>query len=622
MIEFSGKMSDDLKFQPGSDLTGTEQRQTTIGTASSANETQIDVDPVPPPQGSPARAAPSSSSGQRQESASVGSLAADGAEQRKHAAPYEPFVAQRLEGQILAGRYRIIEKIGEGGMGSVYLVEHTALEKKMAIKVLLHEYARKTDLKERFLQEAKAAARIDHENVIEVNDFGDTPDGSVFFAMEYMDGNDLAHAIKVSGAIPWSRARGIALQICRALGAAHANKIIHRDMKPENVFLIEREGRADFVKVLDFGIAKIGGMSDGERRLTRTGMIFGTPEYMSPEQAQGHRPDHRVDIYAVGVILYEMLTGEVPFKADTFMGILTKHIFEPPKPPSELRPDLGIPADVQAIVLRALAKDKEDRFSSMAEMGSAIVRSSPEGMTFLDEGTGPPARVVIPLGSDPSLQFSTSLPPLRSTTGVPVVRTSAKGKVAALIVALILIGGGGAVAAMMGLFSGRDRGAATARDIGLVSDSSPAADRKTTMDSRPTSLATASDGAPTPQRGPTLKVEINSTPKGAEIQLGESVVGTTPASIELEKGKSVLIKLVRAGYHVDSFSVTPMPDQRIYRRLRRARGQRVGPPATSRPPLEKLPWKKVQEKDPDQGKGKIGGQVPSELRDPFKERNK
>ncbi|MCK5798282.1 MAG: serine/threonine protein kinase, partial [Deltaproteobacteria bacterium] len=277
-----------------------------------------------------------------------------------------------LLGKIVANRYKVLKKMGEGGMGTVYLAEHVTIEKRVALKVLLHEYARKADLKERFLREAKAAASIDHENIIDITDFGETPDKSVFFAMEYLDGQDLSHAIKNDGALPWARAKPILLQICRALGAAHSKNIIHRDMKPENIFLIDRDGRPDFVKVLDFGIAKVSGASDGEHKLTRTGMIFGTPEYMSPEQAQGHIPDQRVDIYAVGVIMYELLTGRVPFRADTFMGILTKHIFEQPMPPTEANPEAQIPVDAEAVTLMAMSKDRDDRFSSMSEMGAAI----------------------------------------------------------------------------------------------------------------------------------------------------------------------------------------------------------------------------------------------------------
>ncbi|HEY1587508.1 MAG TPA: protein kinase, partial [Polyangia bacterium] len=256
--------------------------------------------------------------------AAVEETAPQGTELPGHSDPYL--------GSTIADRYRVISKLGEGGMGVVYLAEHVFIEKRVALKVLSEDFARKADLVARFMQEAKAASKIGHENIVDITDFGETASGSVFFAMEFLDGMDLAGHIKSGGAMSFPRAKQIMNQICRALGAAHSKGIIHRDMKPENVYLVTREGRADFVKVLDFGIAKMSALDEGGSRLTRTGMIFGTPEYMSPEQAKGDKPDHRVDIYAAGCILYEMLTGDVPFHAETFMGVLTKHMFENPEP--------------------------------------------------------------------------------------------------------------------------------------------------------------------------------------------------------------------------------------------------------------------------------------------------
>jgi tRNA A-37 threonylcarbamoyl transferase component Bud32 len=278
-----------------------------------------------------------------------------------------------LEGSILADRYRILRKLGEGGMGTVYLAEHTTINKKLAIKILSSEYTHKQDLVDRFLQEARAASMIEQENVVEITDFGSTPQGSVFFVMEYLNGEDLSETVKNTGQLPWPRVKSIMLQICDALAAAHDAGIIHRDMKPENCFRIRRGANTDFIKVLDFGIAKVtSDEGDGGRALTRTGMIFGTPEYMSPEQAKGERVDTRVDIYAVGVIMYELLTGRVPFTADTFMGILTKHMFEAPAAPSTIVPDANIPPDVEAIILKALQKDREYRFQTMRDMAKAI----------------------------------------------------------------------------------------------------------------------------------------------------------------------------------------------------------------------------------------------------------
>jgi len=277
-----------------------------------------------------------------------------------------------LIGKVLADRYRIVRKVGEGGMGAVYQAEHALIEKKIALKILFQDLTRRPDLIARFLQEAKSASRIGHENVIDISDFGQSPDGLVFIAMEYLDGQDLGKLLKKTGALHWDRARPILMQIAKGLRAAHGNGIIHRDMKPENVYLIQREGRPDFVKVLDFGIAKIVNDDAGGPALTQTGMIFGTPEYMSPEQAQGSPPDHRVDVYAVGCIMYHMLTGQVPFTADNFMGILTKHLLEQPIAPRKRRPDMEITPEVEAICLRAMEKDRDKRFPDMDALYRAL----------------------------------------------------------------------------------------------------------------------------------------------------------------------------------------------------------------------------------------------------------
>jgi hypothetical protein len=234
----------------------------------------------------------------------------------------------------------------------------------------------------RFLQEARSASRIGHENVIDIMDFGQSPDGLVYIAMEFLDGKDLGEIVRGKGAMEWSEARGIVLQICRALRAAHDKGIVHRDMKPENIFLIQREGQPHFVKILDFGIAKVMGLDPNGPRLTRTGMIFGTPEYMAPEQAEGKDTDHRADIYAVGCIMYHLITGQTPFVAESFMTMLTKHLMEEPVPPSARRPDLVITPEMDALVLKALEKDRDKRWQSMAELLEAVaVCPGPETAT-------------------------------------------------------------------------------------------------------------------------------------------------------------------------------------------------------------------------------------------------
>jgi serine/threonine protein kinase len=266
--------------------------------------------------------------------------------------------------EVIDGRYRIDELIGEGGMGRVYLAEHVEIGKRVAIKILHPVYSRMPDLVERFRREARAASKIGHPHIVDVTDSGTTADGSVYFVMEYLEGVELASVIDREGALDIARALRITTQICRALAAAHAVGIIHRDLKPENVFLTVREGAADFVKVLDFGIAKSSEAEEARgKRLTHPGMAMGTPEYMSPEQAAGRPADERCDVYAVGAILYEMLTGAPPYDGDNFMEILTKKATVDPAAPNTLRPE--IPPMVEVLVTSAMARDPEKRPPSM-----------------------------------------------------------------------------------------------------------------------------------------------------------------------------------------------------------------------------------------------------------------
>jgi tRNA A-37 threonylcarbamoyl transferase component Bud32 len=226
-------------------------------------------------------------------------------------------------------RYKIEEVIGEGGMGVVYRARHKIIAKKVAVKVLRADMARDKEILERFLQEARAASSIGNAHIVDISDFGELPDGSTYIVMEFLEGKSIAAMFEGGKRMPVQRICHIAAQIADGLAAAHGRGIIHRDLKPDNIFLVKRGHQNHFVKVLDFGIAKVGGANS---KLTKTGMVFGTPYYMSPEQAAGQTIDARTDIYALGIIMYEMFTGQVPFDGDTFMGILSKHMFEAPVP--------------------------------------------------------------------------------------------------------------------------------------------------------------------------------------------------------------------------------------------------------------------------------------------------
>jgi serine/threonine protein kinase len=276
------------------------------------------------------------------------------------------------EGTVLGDRYRVIQLLGKGGMGEVYLAEHIAIGRKVAIKTLnsanLHD---KPELAGRFLREARTSSMVRHPNIVDITDFGHTPPEPPFFVMEYLEGEDLKAMLRRESTLPWERARDIVLQICAALATAHKQGVVHRDMKPDNVFLIRQGNQAEHVKVLDFGIAKITS-SDTVQEATQTGVLLGTPEYMSPEQAQDFPLDARSDIYATGVILYRMLTGRVPFQSKSFMTVLARHIQEKPLAPREANPARGITEAQEAVILRCLEKRPEDRYQSAEELAEAL----------------------------------------------------------------------------------------------------------------------------------------------------------------------------------------------------------------------------------------------------------
>ncbi len=298
----------------------------------------------------------------------------------------------RLIGQTLDGRYLVQRKIGEGGMGVVFAVKHTVIERPLAIKVLKRDVSRDQATVKRFIQEARAASRIGHPNIVDVTDFGNTADGMTYQVMELIDGATLSRVIKEGAPLPLERVVRIGSQIARALVAAHAKGIVHRDLKPENVFLTEREGRPDFVKIVDFGIAKVQPVegSIAGPRLTKQGAVFGTPQYMSPEQAAGKSDtDHRVDIYALGTIIYEMIVGRVPHKSSSTVRTIAMQMLDPITPPNQANPANPIPSELERIIMKALEKKRENRYATMTDFLLALDGVTLEAHTLPD--ISPPA---------------------------------------------------------------------------------------------------------------------------------------------------------------------------------------------------------------------------------------
>ena len=443
-----------------------------------------------------------------------------------------------LIGQVLDGRYRIDHVLGEGGMGIVYHATHAVLGKPMAIKVLRGEAAKDPDTVKRFVQEAQASSTIGHPNIVSISDFGHLPDGAAYFVMEHLEGETLTQLMLRQAPLSPRAAARILRGIGSAMAAAHARGIIHRDLKPDNVFMAQLGDPEPVVKILDFGIAKVGGANN---KLTRTGMIFGTPYYIAPEQAAGQAVDARTDIYALGVIAYELLTGRVPFEGDTFVGILGKHMFEPPTPPGQLQ---GSAIALEPMVLRALAKKPEERYPNvdalLDDMNARIEASAP-GFSGEYAAQGAVMDAAIAAAGGGSKGGSA-----RATEDIPL--PTGKGKLYALaaVVALVL------VAIVIGV----------ATSFGSA-DPAPTVSRPPTPTSAATSSATAQGpaatmAAPTVARAaaaPTpdvARVHIDSRPPGASIYEGEVLLGNAPVDLPLPDEASPRLLTVRERGHEDA----------------------------------------------------------------------
>jgi hypothetical protein len=277
---------------------------------------------------------------------------------------------QFAPGTIL-GSYRLVRQIGSGGMGRVFVAEHTRLGRQVALKLLRSEYSGNREAVKRFFSEARAVNRINHENIIEISDFIESPQGA-YYIMELLKGLDLRTLEdRAHGPLPLARTLRIAIQVCAGLGAAHQAGIIHRDLKPDNIYLIERGGRADFVKLLDFGVAKLmdATLDDASTVKSTAGVVVGTPDYMSPEQAIGETVDARSDVYALGIILFEMIADQRPFEAQSAREVMVKHLVTPPPRPTKLRsiPD-SVPPALEQLILGCLKKDPKERPQTVKEV--------------------------------------------------------------------------------------------------------------------------------------------------------------------------------------------------------------------------------------------------------------
>ncbi|MGH7676685.1 MAG: serine/threonine-protein kinase, partial [Gemmatimonadales bacterium] len=297
-----------------------------------------------------------------------------------------------LVGQVIADRYHVVRKLGEGGMGQVFLAEHVKMGRQSAIKVMNPAMVHDPDAVARFNREAANASRISHSNVCAVYDFGETADGLIYLAMEYIDGVPLSSVLEREGALPVRRAVDLGLQVADALQAAHDLGIVHRDLKPDNIMLTRGRAGQEVVKVVDFGIAKAVSGDAGGQKVTKTGLVIGTPEFMSPEQLAGDPVDGRSDLYSLALVLYRAVTGRLPFEGDTIQETMVKRLTDEPRSLAQARPDLPFPPGLQGCFDHALARLPGERYQSVAKFAYDLA-----GATGIQRGPGaeappPPTR--------------------------------------------------------------------------------------------------------------------------------------------------------------------------------------------------------------------------------------
>jgi len=434
-----------------------------------------------------------------------------------------------LVGTTLSGRYLVTRKVGQGGMGAVYEATHTLIGKRVAVKVLLEKYAQREAIVRRLKQEAQLASSIGNEHIIDITDIGQTDDGRTFVVMEFLEGESLAECLARETKLPEQRILHIMSQAAGALAAAHDKGIVHRDIKPENLFLLRRKD-TDFVKVVDFGISKslrATGEEEETTRLTQTGMVLGTPLYMSPEQARGDEQlDHRVDIYALGVIMYEAATGRVPFVGSNYLSVISQVLNEEPQPLREQRPELS--EEFEAIVMKAMAKDVNERYASanamLADLSALL--DDPTHSTERARITGPRRRLV--------RKAAASSRYVVWAAGIAVV-------IAAVVVSVTQMLGG----------STKNADASAGSGNANVVAPPPPPDAAV--------AAVPVDAAPSEPEPEYVNIMIYSTPPGASVLLDGVDKGRTPLPVRvLRRSKEIEGWVQLEGYDAQKFNLNPL----------------------------------------------------------------
>lgn len=347
-----------------------------------------------------------------------------------------------IVGTRLAGRYMVLERLGSGGMAVVYKARQEMMDRIVAIKTLKVGLLTDPVILKRFEREAKALAKLNHANIVTVFDAIVTPQGQPYFVMDYLSGKSLADLLREKGAIPVERAQHIILQVCDALNHAHHKEIVHRDLKPANIMIEDGQNGTDLIKVVDFGLAKIG---EDAQRLTQTGEVWGSPLYMSPEQCQGKDLDARSDIYSFGVVMYHTLTGRVPFEGTSFIDTMNKHLNDSPPPFSRVRPDLSNCELIERCIMRALEKDPDKRYQTVSELKTDLLAALPASVVTTRET---PARMTAPQTARQGRGGGATGKQERKATGGRKAEKRA-GKAALLIGAVFLLIGSGAVVSLL-----------------------------------------------------------------------------------------------------------------------------------------------------------------------------
>ena len=460
------------------------------------------------------------------------------------------------------GNYNITDKLGEGGMGTVFLAQHPVIGSKVALKAIHPEYARSPEVVARFVNEARAVNQIGHDHIIDIHDFGTTPAGDFYFIMEYLNGEMLSDLLSDQRGrqvvFSPARALNIVAQVADALAASHERGVIHRDLKPDNIFLITRDTNPDFVKVLDFGLAKLTIASGTVPTYTTdAGIVMGTPYYMSPEQCEGRAElDHRTDVYSLGVILFEMLTGHVPFAGEGYGEVMTKHISLPPPAARKFVPDL--PIALEAILSRALAKDPAARFQTMTEFREVLL-STESALSPPPAVSGIVAASVEQLARDPSGPLGAAMPDVSVSHQYVHQHVGEVGEAVDIPprrsrVGLFLLGGAAALAVVVMVNAGV-RGQATQ------------------LFSRPAA----------PKRPAAVRVNFSSDPAGATVSRSDgAVLGVTPLSAEIPySDKPVDYRLAKEGYSAKVSSFVPNLPSPVFVLLERIEQPAPSPAAPS-----------------------------------------